>query len=384
MTTSYPRIVDLFCGCGGFGLGAELAGCHSFAAIDIEPILQSAYRLNFPNTRAIQADIGEIDKDAWAFILGDQQIDGVIGGPPCQGFSRIGKREKGDPRNTLIGHFFRHVAILQPRFFVMENVEGLLDTGNIENLQAAIDTVSNRYTIVGPVIINALRYGAPTARRRVVVIGFDRSYVDELSPADLEQGNTDTPVTVVNAIGDLPSPVADQKGEFGWAHYPDRTVGPDAAPAYARMMRKSPIATLGWPEAVERLKKGQSSGHFNTVHTPAVVKRFAETGNGKTEPVSRYPRLAWDGHCPTLRAGTGADRGGFQAMRPIHPSEPRVITVREAARLQGFPDWFVFHPTKWHSFRMIGNSVSPLVGQGILTTIIQKMYGGIAPLRVRA
>src|SRR3546814_16995927 len=91
------------------------------------------------------------------------------------------------------------------------------------------------------------------------------------------------------------------------------------------------------------------------------MDRFIETAQGKVEPVSHYPKLAWSGQCPTLRAGTGAEKGSFQAMRPIHPTQPRVITVREGARLQGFPDWFMFHPTKWHSFRMIGNSVSPIV-----------------------
>ena len=102
-----------------------------------------------------------------------------------------------------------------------------------------------------------------------------------------------------------------------------------------------------------------------------VIRRFEDTGAGSTERVSRYPRLDWDSQCATLRAGTGPERGSFQAARPIHPVEPRVITIREAARLQGFPDWFVFHPTIWHSFRMIGNSVSPIVSHALLRVIAE-------------
>ncbi|MNG21187.1 Modification methylase AplI [compost metagenome] len=118
---------------------------------------------------------------------------------------------------------------------------------------------------------------------------------------------------------------------------------------------------------------GEISGVINTKHTQPVIERFSETRPGETELVSRYPRLSWGGHCPTLRAGTGSDKGSFQAMRPIHPSEPRVITVREAARLQGFPDWFLFHPTIWHSFRMIGNSVSPLMSHHLMSIIAEKL-----------
>nr|WP_249812095.1 DNA cytosine methyltransferase [Bradyrhizobium sp. 188] len=94
---------------------------------------------------------------------------------------------------------------------------------------------------------------------------------------------------------------------------------------------------------------------------------------GEIDSVGRHPRLSWEGQCPNLRAGTGKDKGSYQAVRPIHPEEDRVITVREAARLQGFPDSFRFHPTVWHSFRMIGNSVSPIIAQAILSLIAERM-----------
>lgn len=111
------------------------------------------------------------------------------------------------------------------------------------------------------------------------------------------------------------------------------------------------------------------TGHRPTIHTQGVVDRFARVKQGQVDPVGRHPRLAWEGLCPTLRAGTGADKGSYQAVRPIHPEEDRVITVREAARLQGFPDTHLFHPTVWHSFRMIGNSVSPIMAKAIFSAI---------------
>jgi DNA (cytosine-5)-methyltransferase 1 len=100
-----------------------------------------------------------------------------------------------------------------------------------------------------------------------------------------------------------------------------------------------------------------------------VIHRFSKVNPGEIDKISRAPRLKLDGFCPTLRAGTGRDRGSYQAVRPIHPNQHRVITPREAARLQGFPDWFQFHETKWHSFRQIGNSVSPIVSEYLFKRI---------------
>jgi DNA (cytosine-5)-methyltransferase 1 len=118
-----------------------------------------------------------------------------------------------------------------------------------------------------------------------------------------------------------------------------------------------------------RSPDGTFTSHRITLHTPAVLARFAATAPGGYEKIGRHPRLAADGQCPTLRAGTGVEKGSFQSVRPIHPTENRVITVREAARLQGFPDNHIFHPTVWHSFRMIGNSVSPIIAKAMFLAV---------------
>jgi DNA (cytosine-5)-methyltransferase 1 len=369
-----PSVLDLFCGGGGFGLGAELAGFHSALAIDVDPDLQATYKLNFPYTKAIEGDIGALDRDSWRVLIEGVRPTVVVGGPPCQGFSRIGKRDRSDPRNSLIGHYFRHIDILRPKAFVMENVEGLLDEGNREQLDAGIEMLSGKYSIVGPITVNALDFGAPTARRRVVIVGYDPNEMSELSINELRISATRR-VTVEDAISDLPGPLPSPSppGDWGWGRLSVINPGEAEISDYAREMRGMPPIGLGWSVAVERLAEGMVSGLMPTLHTETVRARFGTTEPGKVEDVSRYPRLAWKGHCPTLRAGTGKEKGSFQSMRPIHPAEPRVITVREAARLQGFPDWFAFGPTKWHSFRVIGNSVSPKVSKGILSLIKSKL-----------
>lgn len=364
-----PLIIDMYSGCGGFGLGAELAGFHSTIAVDIDSTLQSAYTLNFPGTRTIQHDISKMDASAWKFLIGKQKIDGLIGGPPCQGFSRIGKNDKDDPRRSLIGHFFKTVNTIKPKFFVMENVEGILDDGNRQALEEALGTVSGKYSILKPIVVDASRFGAPTKRKRVIVIGYQRSDMNHIYEDEILNINLPV-VNVKQAIGDLPDPKYDNKNgkNYGWSSY---SVGNNSS--YAKKMRGEPPAHLGSNLARTMMQNNLVSGCFGTVHSEDVITRFAETIPGKIEPISRYPRLDWNGLCPTLRAGTGSDRGNFQAMRPLHPEDPRVITVREAARLQGFPDWFLFHETKHHSFRMIGNSVSPILSEQIMKLLRSKI-----------
>ena len=116
-----------------------------------------------------------------------------------------------------------------------------------------------------------------------------------------------------------------------------------------------------------------------TEHTEISQRRFVQTPTGETEPISRFLKLDPDGVCNTLRAGTDSARGAFTSPRPIHPIHPRVITVREAARLHSYPDWFRFHATKWHGFREIGNSVPPLLGRAVASEVIKAL--GIRPTK---
>ena len=366
-------IVDLFCGCGGFSLGAELAGFRSLTAVDIDPVLQSGYRRNFPTSRTVQASVSDLDSGAWRHLIGSQRPDGIIGGPPCQGFSWIGKRRSDDERNSLVAEFFRNVALLQPRFFVMENVTGLLHHDRIGILQESLQQLPSRYRVLKPVIVNAADFGGATSRRRVVVVGYDPDEMEHMSETDFVPLPQAARATVRDAISDLPAPVGESadKTDFGWAAYP--TSSQQALSPYAAGLRAPSPIGLASEEARRRMADGEVSGMTSTRHSAEIERRYASVRAGQSDPKTKSYKLDWDGQCPTLRAGTGPDKGSFQAVRPLHPSLGRVITVREAARLQGFPDWFTFHPTKWHSFRMIGNSVSPFVSAGLLRVIARQM-----------
>jgi DNA (cytosine-5)-methyltransferase 1 len=223
-----------------------------------------------------------------------------------------------------------------------------------------------------PVVVDASDYGAATKRKRVIVFGYKPEYFGQLTHKDIfTPFDKNNKVTVKDVIEDLPEPIPQNKNknDFGWAKYNNKR----KLSSYALKMRALPPAHLGSEEAVKKLKLNMLSGFFDTVHTKEVIARYQVLKPESTDKISRSKKLSWSGVCPTLRAGTGSDKGSYQAVRPIHPSSPRVITVREAARLQGFPDWFCFHATKWHSFRMIGNSVSPLVSENIMTNIKNRL-----------
>lgn len=348
-----PRIVDLFCGCGGFSLGAHAAGLGPQAAFDFDPILTSSFSSNFPKTRLVRADLSKVAGEDIRRAAGGR-IDGVFGGPPCQAFSDIGHRKVDDSRRNLLRHFFRLIAELKPTFFVMENVRGLGYADSRPFLDRSMSQLPSRYEIVGPITLDAADFGAATRRPRLFVIGYDHKYCDPLSATDLEKAKYG-PATVRAAISDLAS--AEMLNEIdGFDYWKIRQRG-----------RPSRYSTN------LRTKDGIITGHRRTRHTTEVIKRFSSVAPGDVDPIGRHPRLDWDGQCPTLRAGTGNDHGSYQSVRPIHPDEPRVITVREAARLQGFPDSFNFHPTIWHSFRMIGNSVSPFIARSIFSLIADRI-----------
>ena len=350
------KLVELFCGTGGFSRGAHLAGFDVAAAYDLDPVLTSSYPINFPKTKIFHRDVSaltgaEIERDVGA------EVFGLFGGPPCQGFSDIGRRDVADPRRKLLGHFFRLVKELQPAFFVMENVRGLAYADARSLLTGAVDLIRADYDVTDPHIWNAADFGAATIRNRMFVIGVRKDLRAPFRNSDLEARRR-SPATVKQALADLESiaalPEIEQLPGFDrW-----RITRRGAPTEYAASLRAS-----------DRTFTGQ----VITSHTPEVVARFAKVRPGGMDKVGRYPRLKLTGQCPTLRAGTGSDRGSYQSVRPIHPVLNRVITVREAARLQGFPDDHVFHPTVWHSFRMIGNSVSPIMAEAVFSAIRDRL-----------
>ncbi|MDP4575451.1 DNA cytosine methyltransferase [Qipengyuania sp. G39] len=351
------RAAELFCGTGGFSRGAHEAGFDVVVAYDNEPNLTYSYTRNFPKTKLVPADISDLTGEKLVEDAGGS-VDLIFGGPPCQGFSMIGKRDKNDPRRSLLKKFFEIVEEARPLAFVVENVEGLLMGAARDELNEALDLVPS-YVISEPTVLDAADYGAATKRRRAFVVGLlcenPNHPPRQFDFADLAHLKKD-PATVEDAISDLGSICkvdVEDDGTDVWR------LRKNAASSDYAMKLHSPDRTL--------------TGNKRTAHMEHVLKRFAKVKQGEFDPVGKYPRLKWGGQCPTLRAGTGADKGSHQAIRPIHPTEDRVITVREGARLQGFPDEHRFHPTIWHSFRQIGNSVSPIIAEAVLSAVHDRL-----------
>jgi len=370
---SRPVAIDVYAGVGGMSLGAARAGFDLAAAVELDPIAIETHAVNFPRAKHLPWDVATTTGEKLLETAGVKfgELDGLIGGPPCQGFSEIGRRARHDPRNALFGHFFRLVAETQPRFFVAENVPGLLDERNRDCVHEALSLVPENYKLLTVTEVAAHRFGAATTRARVFFVGYDTQRMNPLSEDAIFRGSESEFTTVGKALEGLPKVRSDwQTQSQGW-RVADRL--PEDTPFRKKLTNAIPIG-VGCPNAIERLRRSNEiSGNLGTRHAEEVVQRFMALKPGTTDKVSRAPRLTKDGFCPTLRAGTAADKGSFQAVRPIHYGAPRVITPREAARLQGFPDWFQFHATKWHSFRQIGNSVSPLVAEGLLSRIRSKL-----------
>jgi len=371
-----PVGIDLFAGAGGLSLGFEQAGFDIAAAVEIDPIHCATHEYNFPKSTIVCASVVDVtgEEVRRRANLGDVDIDVVFGGAPCQGFSMIGKRALDDPRNQLVFHYVRLIAELQPKYFVFENVKGLTLGKHAKFLSELITALGNvGYDVQSPYqVLNAADYGVPQDRKRLFVIGARRGLSVPNYPRAYDQR-----ATVWDAIGDLPD--ADGFEElsttdavrFKWK----------TKSSYAQRLRGLQIDTTDFGYDRE-FDLNILTSSLRTEHTELSKQRFMVTEHGKTEPVSRFRKLPPDGLCNTLRAGTDSARGAFTSPRPIHPFLPRVITVREAARLHSYPDWFRFHTTKWHGFRQIGNSVPPLLGRAVASEIIKAL--GLKPRKPKA
>lgn len=365
-----PKVIDLFAGAGGLSLGAARANFHVCGAVETDNFALDTHKLNFPASEHVDADIATLNADLLLqkLKLKSGELFGIIGGPPCQGFSTIGKMEIDDPRNTLFMHFFRLVKELRPAFFLAENVTGILHPKYDEIRNNIFENLPSCYEVIKPLRIKASDYGAPTTRTRIFFIGYDPKRFTLSLHAEHFEPETNCSTSVQKALKGLPLeiPVNSATKDLGWQNL---TSFSRASDFFYNKMSGSIPEGVGNNEYINRYTSGQVSGCFGTKHSAEVKARYAALAYGEQDKVSKSIKLDPYGLCPTLRAGTGPEKGSFQAVRPIHYDIPRVITPREAARLQGFPDWFVFQPTIWHSFRQIGNSVSPIVAEEILGAI---------------
>ncbi len=352
-------------------LGFEQAGFDIVAAVEIDPIHCATHEYNFPAATTICASVIDLtgDEIRRRAKLGSKDIDVVCGGAPCQGFSLMGKRVFDDPRNQLVFHYVRLVKELKPKYCVFENVKGLTLGKHAQFLEELIAALGEAgYDVLTPYqVLNAADYRVPQDRRRLFLVGTKHGLKSPQYPTP----NRDR-ITVWEAIGDLPNAAT-----FNELHRSDVvSVEWETTSIYGRRLRgfdRDPD-DYSYPR---NFSPHSLTCSALTQHTPLSQSRFAATAQGKTDPISRFRKLEPQGLCNTLRAGTDSARGAHTSPRPIHPHFPRVITVREAARLHSYPDWFRLHSTKWHGCRQIGNSVPPHLARAIASELLKAQ--GILP-----
>lgn len=370
-------------------LGFEQAGFDVVASVELDPIHAAVHHFNFPMTATLARSV--IDLGAGSILEHcnpssvKEGIDVVCGGAPCQGFSLIGKRLFDDPRNQLVRQFVRLVTELDAKYFVFENVKGLTVGKHGKFLHMLIDEFqANGYAVAQPWrVLNAKHYGVPQHRERLFLLGAKSGLpLPEYPPLqtglapDLFSSFLVRPVpTCREAIDDIPDNerfdelmtadsirVNDWTPESDFAHEMHCTTDDCWHFGYCR----------NWDRTV-------LTSSMRTVHTDISRRRFLETPQGEVEGISRFYKLSPDGQSNTLRAGTDSARGAFTSPRPIHYKHGRCVSVREMARLHGYPDWFRFHVTKWHGARQIGNSVPPPLARAVALSVIRAL--GVKPLR---
>jgi DNA (cytosine-5)-methyltransferase 1 len=312
-----PVAVELCCGCGGMSTGFLDAGTKVAAGFDIDRRAVEAYRYNheYRGSHGYVADIVGLPGAELLKLSGIDRLDVLLAGPPCQPFSIIGKRRgREDERARLTSEFVRFVGELLPTAFVFENVANLATISAGEIFHELCGALRPLGYGLGAGVVAAADYGVPQKRRRLLVIGIRGRVKVGLPPATHGAAPELAPhVTVEEAIGDLPD-----AAEYGQCDV---------------------------------------HNHEPTRHTPDMIKRLSALPVGQRERSSFHDRLHPKRPAYTLRAGTG----NFSPLRPIHYRHPRVITVRESARLQGFSDDFVWPDwiPRLQQYRQVGNAVSP-------------------------
>jgi DNA (cytosine-5)-methyltransferase 1 len=361
-----PIAIDLFSGAGGMSLGFEQAGFDVVAAVELDPVHAAVHSYNFPQCTVLPRSVVGLSGEEIrrAAKIGSRPIDVLFGGAPCQGFSLIGQRAFDDPRNKLVAEFVRLTRELDAKYFVFENVKGLTvgrHRAFLTELVSAFEEAGYNVRLPWDVL-NAASFGVPQDRERLILMGAKRG----LRLPEYPQG-TKKSVTCAHALEDLPD--AEEFSEL--MENDSAHVGrwKQVRSAYARELRG--LANDSWHFGHPRAwDPSMLTSSMRTDHTEISRRRFERTAEGAVEPISRFFKLPAKGRSNTLRAGTDSARGAFTSPRPIHYAYARCVTVREMARLHGFPDWFRFHVTKWHGARQVGNAVPPPLARAIATALM--------------
>jgi len=393
------RYLDLFCGSGGFSLGLERAGLACVAAVDIDAQAIDVFKANLPDVEHVLCrDLTTFKPEDLLGIIGRQKIDMIVGGPPCQGFSRVrkvdgantGKRLVEDPRRLLYKNYLHYVEFFKPSIFVMENVPGIRQAAGGEFFKSIqLDARKLGYRVHATTVL-AWQYGVPQKRERQLIIGtasklpiFSTAIYAPQTHADPEfrvnsrrageqrggrgrKKKLEPPVTLWEAIGDLP-PLQIKSGAFEADYDPVR--GREHLEKYGRRFLLDVLEvhkSEGLTAHVSRFHSERDLRDFDRLREGESSKQALKRGEEMEFPydrshfLDRYTRQHRDQLCSTIVAHLSKD-----GLMYVHPTQRRSLTVREAARVQTFPDWFRFPSSKLIAYRLIGNAVPPLLGQAI-------------------
>lgn len=356
------KFIDLFCGCGGLSLGFQMAGFTSVAGIDFKESAIATYQLNFRDSKGICTDISSMDEVKILEELGSMSdIDVIIGGPPCQGFSNANKNyvELDDPRNKLFFEFVKFVEIANPKVVLIENVPQIITKDGGFAKKRITEIFEERGYIVTNAILDASEYGVPQKRLRnffIITKGFSFD-MNEIRKCEAR-------ITVKEAIEEL------YQFENGVPEF--RTLNMAPKTEYQRYLRSSTGEVFNhdihYPAAIQqqRISFVPQGGNWKDVPEELwITNRTTQTGRTNRHS-SAYKRLKEDDVSVTIDAGN-------QHSNYYHPFFNRIPTVREAARIQSFPDWFIFKGNMTEQYLQVGNAVPPLLARCIAEAIKKRL-----------
>lgn len=372
------RVVDLFSGVGGltFGFYYKILNQSFVKNVDFEIVFANdfsepaakAFELNYPDIKMLNVSIEDIDS---AFLdsqrIDYSNIDVIIGGPPCQSYSTIGKR-KDDDRAKLYVEYMRLLDLIKPKMFIFENVLGILSFKD-ENGNKVIDIISKKFSELGYNIsiqtLNAKDYGVPENRVRVFLVGVknDRN-ITWMFPKPFDTN----PITLQQAIGDLPK-LKPNKPALRYKCSPmndfqvllrngSKEISEHFYCGYGRRITRI-ISSLGYGQSHDDINKKVENGEL-----PASL--FLTSGYNNS-----YGRLVWEKPCATITNNFGTP----SSNRCIHPVENRALTIREAARVQSFPDFFAYFGNLTEKRKQIGNAVPPLLSIELAKCVFKALRG---------
>lgn len=356
---STKTVIDLFCGAGGLSEGFRQAGYHVLAGNDFFEAAGETYAATHREAKFLPNPIGDYTADDFLRAAGLKpgELDVLVGGPPCQGFS-VYNHQRGlhDERSSLYREYLRVVDGLQPNWVVLENVTGMTSAGGGAAVHAIIKGLNSLGYDVRAEILRAEEYGIPQERRRIVFIG-NRLGLPIEYPERTHGSHLKRLITVRDAISDLPTlRNAEDKGVQTYAREPQSEFQVEMRCGSNSVTNHS-AATLSLIN-LERLRHIPQGGSWRDIPfdlLPEGMKRAKRSDHTK-----RYGRLRWDGLASTILTKCDPHWGAY-----FHPDQDRTLTVREAARLQSFPDWFEFKGSRTDQYIQVGNAVPPLLGRAI-------------------